>query len=106
VLAKLEAVRDTAGHLLAMPTRKFLPFGLRVAAGRRYRVVGEYESSQATTRPLGGMALMVGLFIPTDASQWPALDRNDPQMIADLETLPGGPRATAPVIGTMQGSNP
>jgi hypothetical protein len=106
VLAKLEGVRDTAGHLLAMPTQKFLPFGLRVAGGHRYRVVGEYESSQGTTRPLGGMALMVGLFIPADASKWPALDRNDPQMIADLETLPGGPRATAPVIGRMQPSAP
>jgi hypothetical protein len=106
VLAKLEAIRDTAGHLVAMPTRTFLPLGLRVAAGHRYRVVGEYESSQGTTRPLGGMALMVGLFIPTDPSQWPALDRNDPQMIADLETLPGGPRATAPVIGTIQRTEP
>ena len=106
VLAKLEAVRDTAGHLLAMPTRMFLPLGLRVAGGHRYRVVGEYESTQGATRPQGGMALMVGLFIPAAASQWPALDRSDPQMIADLETVPGGPRATAPVIGTMQRSGP
>jgi hypothetical protein len=77
-----------------------------VTAGHRYRVVGEYESLQETTRPQGGMALMVGLFVPSDPGQWPAVDRNDPQMIADLETLPGGPRATAPVIGAMQRSNP
>ncbi|MFI5311216.1 MAG: hypothetical protein ACHQQ3_08300 [Gemmatimonadales bacterium] len=102
VLARLDAIRDSCGHTVGMPIQKFLPFGLALRGGRRYRVVGEYDSPQTAARPRGGIAMMVGLFIPSDASKWPALDRTDPEMIADLESLPGGPRATGPVFGTMQ----
>lgn len=102
VLVRLDAKRDTTGRLLGMPTQKFLPLGLRLKRGHRYRVVGEYESAQATTRARGGMALIAGLFVPSGGAEWPAVDPNDPEMIADLESLPGGPRATAPVVGVVR----
>jgi hypothetical protein len=104
VLVRLDAVRNTTGKLVSMPTQKFLPLGLHLRRGHRYRVVGEYESLQETTRAAGGMALIAGLFVPSGKARWPAVDRNDPEMVADLESLPGGPRATAPVVGSVQRS--
>jgi hypothetical protein len=102
VLVRLDAQRDSAGKLVSMPTQRFLPLGLKLRRGHRYRVVGEYESLQERTRAAGGMALIAGLFVPSDKQQWPEVNPNDPEMVADLESLPGGPRATAPVVGVVR----
>jgi hypothetical protein len=44
---------------------------------------------------------MIGLFAPSDPSAWPTVNTSDAQTMADLESLPGGPKAIAPVIGAM-----
>jgi hypothetical protein len=72
--------------------RKWL--GLRDArvslvAGRRYRVVGEYDNPTGRAIPSGAMAHIVGLFAPDDPAQWPALDPNDPDLVRDLAVLRG-----------------
>jgi hypothetical protein len=44
---------------------------------------------------------MAGLFAPKDPSQWPVAHYDDPETHADIESLPGGSKVTAPVIGAM-----
>jgi hypothetical protein len=102
VLVRLDARLDSAERIIDVPTRLYVPLGLQVLGGRRYRVVGEYDSGNVTTIVLGGMAHIIGLFVPDDPALWPPVDLNDPQMRADLASLPGGARALAPVIGTME----
>ncbi|MFI5310432.1 MAG: hypothetical protein ACHQQ3_04300 [Gemmatimonadales bacterium] len=101
VLVQLDAKRDSADHLLAIPNRYFLIRGIRVAGGHPYRVVGEYHSRESTTRVKGGMAHVVGLFVPENADAWPPADSTDPEMVADLASLPGGAKALAPVVGPV-----
>ena len=47
------------------------------------------------------MAIVAGLFAPSDPTKWPAANFSDPQTQADLSSLPGGSHVSAPVIGAM-----
>lgn len=101
VLSRVTARRDSAGHMLEL-NRKYYPlFGLRMQAGHRYRVVGAYDSPKKDTITNGAMAIMAGVFAPNDASKWPMAYLDDPETHADIESLPGGSKVTAPVIGAM-----
>jgi hypothetical protein len=101
VLSRVTAQRDSVGHMLAV-NRKYYPlFGLRMEAGRRYRVVGSYDSPMKDTIVNGAMGIMAGVFAPSDASKWPAAHFDDPETHADIESLPGGSKVTAPVIGAL-----
>jgi hypothetical protein len=101
VLSRVTAQRDSAGHMLSV-NRKYYPlFGLRMEAGHHYRVVGSYNSPQKGTLVNGAMGIMAGVFAPNDASKWPAAHLDDPETHADIESLPGGSKVTAPVIGAM-----
>jgi hypothetical protein len=101
VIARVAAVRDSAGRVLSIGRKYYLVKGLRMTAGREYRVVGTYDAPQKDTVANGAMAIMAGLFAPTDASQWPAARLDDPQTHADIESLPGGSHVSAPVIGAL-----
>ena len=101
VLSRVTAKRDSVGHMLAVGRKYYPLFGLRMEAGRRYRVVGSYDSPQKDTLVNGAMAIMAGVFAPSDASKWPAAHLDDPETHADIESLPGGSKVTAPVIGAM-----
>src|SRR5260370_510619 len=71
----IEARRDSSGRLLGMP-RKLLALrgeGLRLKAGRRYRIVAVYDNPTADTIP-GAMGIIGGLFAPDDPRRWPAID--------------------------------
>lgn len=101
VLTRVVPVRDSVGRVLSLP-RKYFPFrGLRLTAGHRYRVVGQYAAMQRDTVGRGAMAIMAGLFVPVDPAKWPPVRLDDPLTQADLESLPGGSHVTAPVIGAM-----
>lgn len=71
-------VQGVARRLLALWGR-----GLRVEAGRRYRVVGVYNNATADTAR-HAMAELVGIFAPDDMRQWPAVDRSDSTYVRDL----------------------
>jgi hypothetical protein len=89
VLTQVVAKRDAQGKLLKV-TRKLFGVtgdGLRLKANRRYRVVGEYDNPTGEMRPKGAMASMVGLFVPDDMRQWPAIDSRDPTYRRDLASL-------------------
>jgi hypothetical protein len=86
VLVQLEAELDGDGRILRVEEKRF-PFrlrGVRIEAGRRYRIVAVYNNPTGALLPKGGMAYMAGPFIPDDLAAWPALDTGNPQYERDL----------------------
>ena len=89
VLTTVEATRDATGHVIKIGQKLFgvRGAGLRLRAGRRYRVVGEYDNPTGATIHNGAMAHMVGLFAPDDIRKWPQIDPNDATYQMDLLSL-------------------
>ena len=94
VLTTLEPEVDAAGRVTAVEQKiyrrffKLLDARVRLEAGVRYRVVGVYENPTGSAIPDGGMAHIVGLFVPDDLAAWPRRDAQDPQYRADIAGLP------------------
>jgi hypothetical protein len=88
VLARIAATRAADGRVTDMSRTRFLlkRHGLRLDANRRYRIVGVYDNPTASTIH-GAMAGLVGVFTPDDVRRWPALDRCDPEYLADQAWL-------------------
>lgn len=88
-LARVTAVRDAEGRVSRVS--RHLPgvkgAGIRLKAGRRYRVTGYYDNPTGQTLVNGAMASMVGIFAPDDPSQWPPIDESDPTFQRDLASL-------------------
>ena len=60
--------------------------GVRLRAGRKYRVVGVYNNT--TGEPIAGaMAHITGIFAPEDMTKWPMVDLSDEVMQDDLAWL-------------------
>ena len=89
VIATVKAERDEDGRVLGMDRSLFgvSGRGKKLKADRRYRVVGVYDNPLDMTIELGAMAHMVGLFVPDDFDQWPAVDLDDPEYQKDLASL-------------------
>jgi len=91
---RLEPEVDAEGHVAAVEQRIFRRFfelldaRVRLEAGVRYRVVGEYDNPTAATIRDGGMAHVVGLFVPDDVGAWPRPDATSPAYRADVAALP------------------
>ncbi|MGH7508576.1 MAG: hypothetical protein ACREMZ_03805 [Gemmatimonadales bacterium] len=89
VLTQVMAERDSAGKLVRVSRKLFgvTGKGLKLKAGRSYRVVGEYDNPTGEVLVKGAMASMVGLFVPDDIGRWPAIDPRDPIYRRDLASL-------------------
>lgn len=89
VLTTVTATRDSAGHVTKVSRKLFgvSGEGLRLKAGHRYRVVGEYDNPTNVTQVRGAMAHMSGIFTPEDMSKWPAIDPSNPDYQRDLASL-------------------
>jgi hypothetical protein len=89
VVTSIRAKQDPEGRVLSLGRKLFgvTGDGIRLVAGRRYRVVGEYDNPTGQTRIRGAMAHMVGLFVPEDLAGWPAVDSSDPWLKKDLAAL-------------------
>jgi hypothetical protein len=89
VLTTVNARRKPDGKVLSMERRLFgvTGAGLKLRAGRKYRVVGVYENPTGAAIKNGAMAHMVGLYVPDDYSKWPALDLSDETLQDDLAYL-------------------
>jgi hypothetical protein len=51
-------------------------------------VVGVYDNPTAEIVSDGGMAHIVGLFVPDDLDEWPTVDRTDTDYLVDVGALP------------------
>ena len=60
--------------------------GIRLRAGRTYRVIGTYDNPTGATIP-GVMAHITGIFAPDDMSKWPKVDLSDEVIQDDLAWL-------------------
>lgn len=89
VLFELRAKKDSAGKVSGVGRKLFgvTGDGLRLRAGRPYRVIAIYQNPLGRTLVEGGMAVLGGIFAPDDPARWPVLDRNDPKFLADLAGL-------------------
>ena len=89
VITRVEPKVDEKGHVSGMGRRLFgvRGEGLRLRAGRRYRVVAEYNNTSGSALKNGGMAHMVGLFAPDDLAKLPTIDPADPTYQSDLASL-------------------
>ena len=60
--------------------------GLRLEANHRYRVAAVYDNPRSSAIT-GAMGLLVGVFAPENASQWPVVDATDVNYQRDLAWL-------------------
>lgn len=89
VVVALRPVRDAGGNVTGVSRALYgvKGDGLKLEAGRRYRVETVYRNPTGAVLPEAGMGVMVGIFAPDDPGKWPALDRNHPEFLADLAEL-------------------
>ncbi|MCL4865545.1 MAG: hypothetical protein KJZ47_06595 [Gemmatimonadales bacterium] len=64
--------------------------GLRMHAGRRYRLTAVYDNPTGTTIVNGAMGILIGLFAPSDLREWPRVDQSNPGIRADLQAITSG----------------
>lgn len=89
VLTQISTTRTPDGKVTKIGRRLFgvAGEGLRLKAGRKYRVVGVYDNPTGAMIRNGAMAHMVGLYVPDDYTKWPALDLTDESLQDDLAYL-------------------
>jgi hypothetical protein len=63
--------------------------GRQLKAGVRYRLVSVYDNLTGEPIPDGAMGEMGIAFVPDKLMAWPALNRDDPALAADLRRLDG-----------------
>ncbi|MDX2193149.1 MAG: hypothetical protein NW201_07335 [Gemmatimonadales bacterium] len=89
LITRVRGTRDATGRVTAVERKLFgvSGEGIRLVAGRRYRVTGFYENPTGETLVRGAMAHLVGLFAPDDLARWPVLDLADADTQRDLASL-------------------
>lgn len=89
VIARVTAERTPDGRVTGVS--RSLPgvrgAGIRLRAGRRYRIVGVYDNRSGHVLKNGAMAHISGIFAPDDLSKWPSIDHSDPVLQRDLASL-------------------
>lgn len=88
VLGTVHGIRDQSGKVTGVS--RSLPGvggdGIRLRAGRKYRVVGRYDNPTGAPIP-GAMAHITGIFAPDDISAWPKVDLSDEVLQDDVAWL-------------------
>lgn len=90
VMAQVRAQRRPTGEVTGVSHGFYgiLGRGPHLIAGRQYRLVAVYQGSPRDSI-LGAMGLMGGIIAPDHYSQWPPLDRTNPDYLIDLNPKPG-----------------
>jgi hypothetical protein len=86
VLWRATPTVDSAGNVIAMPTKQFFwRLGLRLHRDHVYRLTAMYNNPTGRTIPEGAMGTLGGVFLPDHAESWPAVDRHNPEYQLDLK---------------------
>lgn len=89
VVARVATAHDKAGKVSGVS--RSLPGirggGVKLTAGKKYRLIGTYDNLTGDTLINGGMAHISGIFAPDQLKQWPAIDESDPEFQKDLASL-------------------
>ncbi|HEU4799326.1 MAG TPA: hypothetical protein VFS94_01715 [Gemmatimonadales bacterium] len=85
----LEAVTDSAGRMQHIPLSApgVVGRGRLLEAGRRYRLTAVYDNPTGAVIPEGAMGEMALLFAPDNPDLALQVDRSQPEIIADVESL-------------------
>lgn len=83
---------DPSGRLLGVERKLYgvSGAGLKLEAGRRYRLVVTYDNPTGQVIAEGGMGILVGLLTPAHLRKLPALDQTDPAFGLDVEMFVRG----------------
>jgi hypothetical protein len=89
VVFSIDPKLDAEGKLLKVPRKIFgaRGEGIRLHAGRKYRIRADYDSPAADTLKSGAMGIIVLLYKPDDLGLWPKVDLTDPNLQIDLTWL-------------------
>jgi hypothetical protein len=89
VLARVKAIQRPDGRVQKMERQLFgvAGEGLKLRAGRRYRVVAVYDNPTGETLEKGAMGSLVGIFAPSDLARWPTVEPADTTFQRDLRFL-------------------
>lgn len=89
VLARVASVQRPDGSVRKMERHLFgvAGDGLKLKAGKRYRVIAVYDNPTSETLIKGAMGSMVGIFAPSDVRRWPAIEPDDTTFQRDLRFL-------------------
>ncbi|HRP08340.1 MAG TPA: hypothetical protein PLL69_07620 [Gemmatimonadales bacterium] len=93
---RLATRQDGDGKLLSVE-RKYPGIrgdGIRLVAGRRYRITGSYDNTSGAAIEKGAMVHLVLLLAPDHLADWPALNRDDPEFVRDLRYIEEGVYST------------
>jgi hypothetical protein len=78
--------RDSAGEVLAVPTKFFWwRGGVRLYPNHVYRLTAVYDNPTGHVIPDGAMGTLGGVFLPGRGTSWPQVARSDPQYRLDVQ---------------------
>lgn len=83
-------VRDSAGHIVAMPIARFYSWhslGVHIEPSHRYRVTATYDNPTGHVLQRAAMGSVAGLFIPDAGVSWPVVDTTNFAYRQDLGNL-------------------
>jgi len=91
-VTEIRTRRDTAGRVLSVDRKLYgvSGAGIKIEAGRRYRLAVTYDNPTGQVLTEGGMGILAGLLSPADLREWPALDKADPGFARDVEMFVRG----------------
>ncbi|HUP87996.1 MAG TPA: hypothetical protein VM100_01455, partial [Longimicrobiales bacterium] len=76
---------DSTGQVIGMPRKLFFgSLGLQIVPTHVYRITVYYDNPTGAEIEEGAMGTLGGLFVPDDRALWPAVDRTNPEYIADV----------------------
>jgi len=85
VIWKIHPYLEKDGRIKGVPL-DFSPrsFAYPIKASHRYRITSVYNNPTGHTLKEGGMAKVIGVFVPSHGARWPAANRGDPLYRTDL----------------------
>lgn len=96
VLVRLEPTLDSLGRITHMPVKLFgiVGDGLRLHAGRRYRLVASYRNQSGG--PLPAMGILSGILAPRDMRDWPESASKAAAYVDEGAATPASPTPATP----------
>jgi hypothetical protein len=90
VMWQLHAHSDSAGEVRDMPVSMFLwSLGKPIRPDHVYRLTAAYDNPEGRTIPDGGMGVVGGVVVLARGTRWPAVDRQHPEYLVDLQSIVG-----------------
>lgn len=79
---------DEDGNVQGIPRKFFFwRLGVKMDPAHTYRLTVEYDNPTGTAIQNGAMGTLGGIFVPDERASWPAIDREHPEYIADLNVM-------------------